>query len=370
MFSEQHTLTLTKPLQRRRTSGHDKDMANLVESVNSRSQEVGGWVVTAGGWTEQESDQPGMAVEYTMTLLVDYNKAVEADGETLKQIVRKTASRAPTPKFGRWTLTAVDGELYEPKAASDTDKDTEDVGYAPCAIPEDFESYFSHLYGLDDQVMLMRSQLESAIDSGWIHRSNMVLWGGPGCGKSESALAVKAALGDEAVWSLDGTSMTQAGVQKMFTEAEILPRVVVIEEIEKAAEDPLRFLLAMCDTRGQVRKVTARANIERETKVLVIATVNDKAKFDRMLASALSDRFTAPIHFDPPTRETLAMILRRELDKVGGDYAWIGPTLDFCEEEGISQPRRIIAICTGGKSRLLNGSYQRALRNTAGPKVS
>lgn len=373
MSTEQHTIKLTKMSNRALGQGTQRveaDQAKMVEKINTRSQEVGGWVVTAGGTKKADSESLDYAYEYTYWLHVDYIKEVEADSTTLANIVRKVAAKAPTPQFNRWTLTEVDGEPYEPKSAtSEADKDAEEVGYAPCAMPDDFESYFTHLYGLDDQVLMVKSAVEAAIASGWYHRNHVVLWGSPGCGKSEVALALKAALGDEAVWSFDGVAITQAGVTKMFAEAEVLPRVVVIEEIEKAAEDPLRGLLAMLDTRGEIRKVTARGAIQRDTKVLCIATVNDKGAFDKMLKEALSDRFTTPVFFERPGREVLAMILRREIDRVGGDYAWIDPTLDFCEQEGISAPRRAIAICVGGRDLLLTGQYQAVLRNTNGPNT-
>lgn len=370
MFTESHTITVTKLTKRSLREGKaEADQAKMVAAVNSRSQEVGGWVVTAGQVTRVDSTSTDYEYQYSYVLLVDYNKAVEADSTTLDNIVRKVAAKAPQPQYNRWTLSLVDDDSYEPKQQGESEEDAEEVGYAPCAMPDDFESYFGHLYGLDDQVLMVKSAVESAIGSGWYHRNHVVLWGSPGCGKSEVALALKSALGEEAVWSFDGVAITQAGVTKMFAEAEVLPRVVVIEEIEKAAEEPLRGLLAMLDTRGEIRKVTARGAIQRDTKVLCIATVNDKDYFDRMLKEALSDRFTTPVYFERPSREVLTMILKREIDRVGGDYAWVDPTLDFCEAEGITAPRRAIAICMGGRDLLLTGQYQQVLRNTSGPKV-
>jgi len=134
----------------------------------------------------------------------------------------------------------------------------------------------------------------------------------------------------------------------------------------------LAWLLAALDIRGEIRKVTARANIQRDTKVFCIATVNNVKLFNQLMSGALASRFTRPIYFKRPSRETLAKILKREIDKVNGDEAWIEPALNYCETAinadgtaGITDPRQVIAICLAGRDALLNGKYQQMLNDTS-----
>jgi MoxR-like ATPase len=163
----------------------------------------------------------------------------------------------------------------------------------------------------------------------------------------------------------DATATTAAGAIKDLAEREILPRVLVVEEIEKADEKALAFLLALCDLRGEIRKTTARATIQRDTKVFVIATVNNVDLFEKVLAGALASRFANKIYFKRPSRDTLAMILDREVAKVDGDEAWIKPTLDYCDDRDITDPRQVIALTLTGADMWLSGEYQTMLADTS-----
>jgi len=59
------------------------------------------------------------------------------------------------------------------------------------------------------------------------------------------------------------------------------------------------------------------------------------------------------------------MILQREVAKVNGDFAWIEPTLDYCEAKGLNDPREAIAICLTGREMLVTGEYQNILDETS-----
>lgn len=369
MNSERHTVTLTKLTQRSLREGIvDKDQAKLVENIisTSRSSIVAGWSFEAGGQRkiESESEEYEWQYEYDITVIFEHATR-EPEPEELANLVRKIASKASAPQIGnRWTLSLVDDTKYQPHVVEEDGEDTEELGYAPVAMPADFDRYFDHLYGLDSQILRVRRSIETGIESHWSKRAHCALVGPPACGKSDIATTLKAALGDEAVWALDGTAMTEAGVIKQLSERDILPRVIVIEEAEKATEDSLRPLLGMLDTRGEVRKVTARGAVQRDTKVVAIVTVNDYSKFKRMLSGALASRCGLPIFFKRPSREVLTRILEREVTDFGGDLGWIKPTLDFCDEHNISDPRQAINICLTGREMLLTGEYQQALEET------
>ena len=74
------------------------------------------------------------------------------------------------------------------------------------------------------------------------------------------------------------------------------------------------------------------------------------------------------VFFEKPGREVLSQILHREIQKDGGDPEWVKPALDYCEEHGIDDPRRVIAICLTGADDLLSGEYQKMMDATAAPQ--
>src|SRR5262249_14599513 len=189
--------------------------------------------------------------------------------------------RAATAANGSWTVTRVDGKEYKVDAsASDTlDELASTMGYTDVEIPEDYEKHFSHLYGLDDQREIAMDAIRTGQDEDWRVRNHTVLVGPPACGKSALCEAIMDALGEDAVVRYDATALTGPGAIKDLTDREILPRIAIFEELEKVVKDEvLDFLLGIMDQRGEIRKTTARANIQREAKMLVFASVNAWAK--------------------------------------------------------------------------------------------
>lgn len=269
----------------------------------------------------------------------------------------------------RWAILTVDDSPYVPKDEQEVTYDeSELVGYAPFALPENPEAWFStdrkalgkngvgnfdHLYGLDSAVLLVKSVLELAERTNFRKRVNIALLGRPGCGKSDICQTLKKMLGAESVFELDGTSTTMAGAQKELGEREELPRVMVIEEIEKAPESSLPWLLSIMDMRGEIRKTTARGNILRDARMIVICTVNDEETFKRINFGALYSRFTRKIHFRRPSRDLLWKILDREIKDVGGKEEWISPALDYAAKIDTTDPREVIAIALAGGDELL-----------------
>lgn len=366
-----HTITLTKPaLRNLRDEVIQRNITSLLESVNTASRRVRGWEI------ETDPAQPWSATEGTDTpYLFSINlRAVwaragqtEPDKNDIHGICRVIATRASAPKFGRWDFSALDGNVYT--VADDenvTGNADDDLSYSEVELPtsDAWANAFAHLYGLEPHTGRVYAALKAATASGWRNRFNVALIGPPGCGKSDTASTVKELLGTDAVWSLDATAMTSAGVIKELSEMEILPRIIVIEEIEKADAKALAMLLGILDTRGEVRKVTARGNIQRDTKCLAIATVNNLELFNTIMSGALASRFANKVVYKRPTRETLYRILDREVAKVNGDTEWINPALDYCETNGIDDPREVISICLCGQDELLTGEYQAMMAAT------
>lgn len=379
-YTETHSLTFEKLALR---NLQDKVVENnhhaLVASLLTQTLSTRGWLIqpdTAKGedgkfWTRTEA-LPGDDFKYrfrrfaTVTFTREDGKKPEHN--ELASLIRTIGKRSSGPAFGEWKLVEVDGETYTVTDDEDVSSNinVDMVGYVEVELPEDFESYFKHLFGRDSHIARIKGALEAAIMSDWTNRFNCALIGPPGCGKSDICATIKRALGDDAVMEFDATATTGAGAIKELGEREILPRVLIVEEIEKADEKALAFLLGVMDMRAEIRKTTAKATIQRDTKLMVIATVNNVERFKSLNAGALASRFSNKIGFSRPSREQLAMILTREVGKLDdmGDERWIKPTLDYCEDHGITDPRQVISLCLCGREGWLDGSYAAMLEET------
>jgi hypothetical protein len=381
MYNETHNIILTKQAQR---SLRDKVIENnitaLLASVNGKSLAVRGWMLersaeviasTGRCWGRQSmTSEEGYEWGYDIVLSLTFQREDDKQPSVNEaaSIIRTLAVRSVQPSFGKWAVTRVDGISYtqpdDDEISSNVNRDL--VGYADVLMPDDDEwnEAFSHLFGLDSHIARVRSALLAGADSGWRNRFHAALIGPPGCGKSDIGATIRQALGEDAVMQLDATATTAAGAIKELSEREILPRVIVIEEIEKAPEAAMSFLLGVLDQRSEIRKTTARGTIQRDTKLFAIATVNDVALFRKLQAGALASRFPNTIFFSRPSRETLSLILTREVSKVDGNHEWIEPTLNYCQDHGITDPRTVISLCLCGRDDLLSGIYQKMLDET------
>jgi len=393
MTQEVHNLVLTKHMGRARNSAIvEGQIDKIIQETTESGIRMTGWKVERDligsgdddtsepvAWSRRAADK-GWDYEVYLKVVFEHETKLPIVGQ-LGAILNSVSRYASQNNQGRWALSTVNGVDFEDMDTGDTFVDItikgDTVEYATVNLPSwtEFKEAFSHLYGLDDNLELIYSALESGDESNWENRYNCALIGPPGCGKSDICQTLKKLLGDDAVWELDAVATTKAGAQKVLAERDVLPRIVVIEEGEKTPnEDSLTFLLSILDIRSSIRKVTARANVEMEAKLFAVMTVNDKAKFERLSAGALADRFPHKIHFTRPDRAMLAKILAREIEKVDGDKAWIKPCLDYCDAynygDGIElSPRTIIAWCLTGKDKWLTGRFQKILNSTQEKQV-
>lgn len=231
-------------------------------------------------------------------------------------------------------------------------------------------NHFKHLYGLDAQIDILMSAVQAAIDSKMVNRFHVLLWGEPGCGKTEIVRGLASMLSavNVNVLSLDATTTTEAGIRRRFLEDNAaVPDVITLEELEKVPQQQIRWLLGVLDDRALLMQANYRSTASREVRALIVATANDLKRLDRMLAGALASRFQIKLHCPRPSRELLAKILAREVDKIGGSRSWVEPTLKFCyDQQGITDPRRIIPVCIAGGRLLMSGKYQEWLTRTTG----
>ena len=376
-MQETHRLVLAKLSERQlQEKVIGKNIDAMLVSVNNKNLYNNGWTVMKDtddhpqGWSVIDHDGNGHARSnvkykffYYVKIIFDHPEK-KMDKNVLGALCKNVNTRSAQPSLGRWTLETVNGQEYIPPEEG-TAYSADMVGYADVEIPDDWDSFYDHLFGVEFKVEMLRDAVEAAIQSNFNNRFHAVLYGPPGCGKSDVCQSLKKALGEDAVMEYDATATTGAGAIKDLAEREILPRIMIVEEIEKGDDKGQDFLLAMMDMRAEIRKVTARATIERSTKLFVIATVNNMELFKSRKAGALASRFSTKIKFNRPSREQLEMILQREVAKVNGDFSLIDPCLNYCDSQRITDPRQVIALCLTGKDKWVSGRFVQMLADTA-----
>jgi energy-coupling factor transporter ATP-binding protein EcfA2 len=258
-----------------------------------------------------------------------------------------------------WGLEGTEKKLYA----------TVQPEQATAVVHPDQEDVFAEIYGRDPQIARVQASIDTAVQTNFTERHHVLLWGPPGCGKTKLLLAFAKRLGgSDAVLKLDATSLTQAGAEQEIISSAKLPRFLILEEVEKTVPENLRWLIPVLDERGEIVKTNARINIRKDAKMLCLATVNNIRLFNKVLAGALSSRFSSKIYCPPPDRVTLEKVLSDKIRKMHGNPDWIKPTLDYCEARKMTDPRDVISICLCGKDSLLDGTYQAHLDATKGPE--
>lgn len=373
----EHIITLEKQAGRSLDDNKSEiQIQTMVDAANSPDRLKRGWRTEFAESNRNRrfrkigDKSNGWTYRIDLSVTCQPSKLRSTLGAEFDNIVAIVDAKAQLPA-NRWRVSAVDDSPYVPRAIEAVSLDpNESIGYAPFELPDEEEwgMAFDGLYGLDDYTTIIRRSLEAAERSGWTQRVNILLYGPPACGKTELCKRVQKMLGSEAVLEFDATSTTMAGAQQMLSEREEMPRVLIVEEIEKAPEASLQWLLSVLDLRGEIRKTTARGSILKDVHMVGIATVNNLELFEKLAAGALSSRFALQLAFNRPTREILWRILDREIRRVGGDLRWIEPALDFAEDIELTDPRKIIAITVTGREKLLDGSYQSMIMRTMGAK--
>lgn len=350
----EHTIDLLKTADRQiNVDRLHRQVDEIVDRIHTASRKARGWSARRGSAiTDQKDDEIFYHIRLTLSCTKEQN---DVDLPSIIEVIEKAGNGS------RWQIVSVDSQ---PKTPS-----KKNISYVDIEIPDNWQDHFSHLFGLEDQISIAMSSIQAAIDSEWQNRFHCAFVGEPASGKSATAEAFRTIFGEEAVLKYDATSTTMAGAIKDLDQRDALPRILIVEEIEKADEASFRWLLGVLDWRAEIRKVNFKQFIHRETRMLGIVTVNDYNHFSKLMSGALASRCGDPIWFPKPSREVLQKILEREVSKVAGDPRWIEPTLDYAARVDMFDPRHVTAICLRGKEKLLTGEYQQQLMNVRMPNV-
>jgi energy-coupling factor transporter ATP-binding protein EcfA2 len=224
------------------------------------------------------------------------------------------------------------------------------------------KTYLSHLFERDSQIAIIHNSVLTSVRTKFNKRRHGVLYGPPGCAKSELLTALKNLYGgDKAVLEIDATTCSKAGLEKLLlrlaTEAE-LPPILFIEEIEKQNPETLHCLLQIMDDRGRIERTLATTGkVSAQAKLLVWGTCNDEKLLKSFMRGALWSRFCHRVYCPRPTSKLMKKILGREVREMSGKEEWIGPALSFCFDElKTNDPRVACALLDGGDG-LTDGTY-------------
>lgn len=356
------SITLKKVSQRR--VDPDKlrmQVAGVVGRIEASNRKERGWTASSVGNYARPVEENGF-FRYNVDMAITCVPKRARDQASLDAEFEKIRTKVIEPACNKhkWVVAALDGEQTE-AARLGVGQPMVDapMGYFPVNIPQNHDSFFSHIYDRNEQIHVVLSAIKASITSDWRNRFHTVLWGKPACGKTEIFMAVRKMLGDDAVLMFDATNTTQAGAIKDLTERSVLPRIMIVEEIEKADENSLRWMLSVLDQRAEIRKVTYRRSIQRDMQLLTFATVNNHELFRRLMSGALFSRFANHLYCPRPDTMILRKILNREINQVQtGDSRWIEPTLEYAQRHNIYDPREVKSICLCGGDDLLTGKYQ------------
>ncbi len=361
------TLTLRKESSRALSPDSlDAQLAHIRARALGGHRAQRGWHCRASCRHEAPSS-PGQPHAYLATFAFGCKPRRHRSPESIRaewDHVVKVATAAGNAKG--WLPAEVEGH----KARRSDERLPSPVEYADFTLPANWKDYFRDIYDRDDQLEVVMSALREAVDSRFANRFNVILFGPAGSGKSDICRQLKRMLPPDSYLEFDCTNTTMAGAIEELRGRERMPRVLILEEAEKADPDAKRWLLAATDLRAEIRKVTFRGTVQRDTHLVCVATANDLGALRAELAGALESRFPFQVECPHPDERTMRKILERELRRRVGfresDLAWIEPVIAFGQELGITDPRKLVAYCLCGKDQLLTGGYLDRVRRTLG----
>jgi hypothetical protein len=243
------------------------------------------------------------------------------------------------------------------------------------------KEYFDGIYERDSHIRIIHDSVKSYFHSLAIYkedssvpmsRSHVLLKGKPAGCKTTLYERFKAWYesedNEERVLFVDSQVMTKAGLENFLiekAECNLLPEIIVFEEIEKQNPDNLLSLVSVMGS-GHISKLNARIGHKKAiANVLIWATCNDASIIQNFRNGVLWSRFAHHLHCARPSRDLMWRILMDKVMNSRGNPQWVDKVLEFSFDlvpkitgKPIDDPRAICGLLDG-KNRLLDGSYQK-----------
>ena len=193
-------------------------------------------------------------------------------------------------------------QIEDQEVVKDDPRLPAEMGYGDYEIPENWRDYFGEIYDRDDQLEILISALQEAKESQFQNRFNVILFGPAGSGKSDICRTLKKMLPPDTWLEFDCTNTTMAGAIEELKNRATMPRVLFLEEAEKADSGSKKWLLAATDLRAEIRSVKIRRNFHKECHFLCVATVNDLGALQKEFTGALESALPVPDRVSPSQR--------------------------------------------------------------------
>src|SRR5712671_2533723 len=185
MTSRSYTIDLRKTSKRRiNTKTLEQQIAYVRERILSAGRDKRGWNVE-NTKIDQVYDvtHADLSVIHECKLTIKCiprvaRKAYDTEFANIVEIVRNAI------KISKWTIDKIDGGEPTQRDIIEADPFLESK-YIQVHIPPTWREVFSHLYERDAQIEIIHDAIEVAIESDWKHRFHVLLYGDPGCGKSD-----------------------------------------------------------------------------------------------------------------------------------------------------------------------------------------
>lgn len=271
-----------------------------------------------------------------------------------------------------------DEELTTPQ----TPKEPRTPFVVPTLTRQVMTEYFSGIYEREAHIRVIHDATKAYSESiaaygkdpkAEVSRSHVLLKGRPGTCKTKLferfKLWYEAGGRTERVQFVDGPTMTKAGLENYLlslVDAEDLPEILVIEEIEKQDPDNLLTLISIMGS-GYLAKLNARIGRRRElANMLIWAICNDEDVIRNFRGGVLWSRFAHRLHCPKPSPDLMRRIVEDRINGMGGKPAWAEKVMEYayethpkiCGGRPLDDPREVLALLDG-RDRLLDGSYQR-----------
>ncbi len=213
----------------------------------------------------------------------------------------------------------------------------------PPLTDEVLARYFARIYDREAHIRIIYDNLALAVKTGFRTRHHLLLHGKPACAKTEILLCFIDWLGEGLIMPVDASTMTKAGLERELLNASMERRlrpILIVEEIEKCADENTSCLIQVMDSRGKIQRTNARdGDISADCKIIVWATCNDESALKKFHDGAIWSRFSVKQECHRPDEALMRRILLRECEEIDGDPAWVDVVIPFLYTELVKHPK-------------------------------